>query len=242
MESARIDLQEFNHRREYLEKLVNRERRGKKGDHVQRHQVLPPLEPYSPLPNLAEFESDWDTCHTSSVRKSTLKQRLAQSANGNPSSPLFSSLLPLRTHLRTHFDKLCGGCESILVKVESKAQILQFPVKSMAYDRLPRYQVLSAKSTANVIVLRCYNPSRNSLLIDHGTSEKPFSVDLPKYELPPASSSGPIYKNIVLKINNDNSLSRVFFPLGHANLLIDIYSLRLGEERDHPSCNMLLDG
>lgn len=203
-----MDLLEFNHRKEYLEKMVSKERREKKSD--LQHQA-PALDPYTPLPSLSEFESDWDSCCKANPgRLSTLKQRLAQSANGNPTTPLFSSLLPLRTHLRTHFNKVCGGCESILVKVESKAQSLEFPIKSMAYDRLPRYQVFSAESTEYAIVLRCYNPSSQMLLIEHGADgSEVFTVDKLKYELPPASSSGPTYKNLVLKIGDKNSLAEV---------------------------------
>jgi hypothetical protein len=176
--------------------MINKEKRAKKMNEPFE------LDPYEPLPLPLEFDES-NATQLSNARLSTLKQRLAQSANGNPTSMLFSSLLPLRSHLRTNYNKYCCGCDSTLVTIDSKAQTLEFPIKSLAYDKLPRF-LLDSKSSTLHIILQCYNPTNRLVLIEH-TIDSEYIIDASHYELPAASDKPQkFYQQINLKkaVNN----------------------------------------
>lgn len=201
-DANRLDLQEFNHRKEYVEKMVNKEKRAKK----LNESAYVTFEPFTPLPTHIDAKNEWEVKHPDNVRISTLKQRLAQSLNG-VSSPLFSSLQPLRTHLRTNYNKSCHGCSSLLVKVVSKAQSLEFPIKSMAYDKIPRFQVLVAESNPDEIVLRCFNPASHLILMEHSFVDcVDYFIDSPQYELSPIDNeSSKLFKKLIIRSKRNHT-------------------------------------
>ena len=201
----RADITEFNHRKEYLEKMLSKEKRAKK---MNEQFVLDHYEPSLPAVSDQLYSGQLST-----ARLSTLKQRLAQSVNGNPVSMLFSTLLPLRSHLRTNYNKSCSGCNLALLKIESKAQTLEYSIKSMAYDKLPRLQLMPGSTTSNIL-LRCYNPSNRIVLIEHCVDPKKCNIDVRQYELPAASDTlQKVYKQFSLNRTESIQVLLGFFHL-----------------------------
>ena len=58
-DANRLDLQEFNHRKEYVEKMVNKEKRAKK----LNESAYVTFEPFTPLPTHIDAKNEWEVKH-----------------------------------------------------------------------------------------------------------------------------------------------------------------------------------
>lgn len=117
----------------------------------------------------------------------TLQQRLLQTNIGSQSASQ-ADLRPLRSQLRSRYTKKCKTCHEILVKPESKAQSIDFPIKSIAYDKLPRFSIEMMKTSSSgsiILNLDVINSAKYTLHVQHSIKESGCVVDCASYDLKP---------------------------------------------------------